>query len=61
VYGYAGGGADLRKKGAIMSEHPIGQKAKIKLMVVLGKTSNLEEIRQYFEPNISRRIILHEG
>ncbi|ABR30744.1 asparaginase [Thermosipho melanesiensis] len=61
VYGYKGGGAYLRKKGAIMSEHPIGQKAKIKLMVVMGKTKNIEEIRKYFEPNISRRKIFYEG
>ncbi|MBT1247954.1 MULTISPECIES: asparaginase [unclassified Thermosipho (in: thermotogales)] len=61
VYAYHGGGADLRKKGAIMSEHPIGQKAKIKLMVVMGKTRKLDEIRRYFEPNISRRPILYEG
>jgi len=55
VYGYKGGGADLRKRGAIMSEHPIGQKAKIKLMVVMGKTSKIEEIRKYFEKDIKRR------
>ncbi len=52
VYGYSGGGADLRKRGAILSEHPLSQKARIKLMVVLGKTNNLEEIREYFEKNI---------
>lgn len=55
VYGYKGGGADLRKRGAIMSEHPIGQKAKIKLMVVMGKTNEIEEIRKYFERDIKRR------
>ncbi|MBO8161557.1 MAG: asparaginase [Thermosipho sp. (in: Bacteria)] len=60
VYAYKGGGADLRKKGAIMSEHPIGQKAKIKLMVVMGKTSDIEDIRGYFEKNIIRRAIKNE-
>ncbi|MDK2886401.1 MAG: L-asparaginase [Thermosipho sp. (in: thermotogales)] len=60
VYGYKGGGADLRKRGAIMSEHPIGQKAKIKLMVVMGKTQNIDEIRKYFEMNIQRRTLENE-
>ncbi|HOJ94995.1 MAG TPA: asparaginase [Fervidobacterium nodosum] len=52
IYGYTGGGADLRKRGAILSEHPLAQKARIKLMVVLGKTNNLEEVRKYFEKHI---------
>ncbi|KAF2962408.1 asparaginase [Fervidobacterium sp. 2310opik-2] len=52
IYGYTGGGADLRKRGAILSEHPLAQKARIKLMVVLGKTNDLEEIRKYFEKHI---------
>ena len=60
VYGYPGGGADLRNKGAIMSEHPIGQKAKIKLMVVLGKTNDIDEIRKYFERDTKRRLVEHE-
>ena len=52
IYGYTGGGADLRRKGAILSEHPLAQKARIKLMVVLGKTNDIEEIRKYFEKHI---------
>lgn len=52
IYGYTGGGADLRKRGAILSEHPLAQKARIKLMVVLGKTNNLEEVRKHFEKHI---------
>lgn len=52
IYGYEGGGADLRRRGAILSEHPLAQKARIKLMVVLGVTSELEEIRRYFERHI---------
>ncbi|MEJ5258302.1 MAG: asparaginase [Fervidobacterium sp.] len=52
IYGYAGGGADLRRKGAILSEHPLSQKARIKLMLVLGITSDIEEIRKYFEIHI---------
>ena len=52
IYGYAGGGADLRRRGAILSEHPLSQKARIKLSVVLGKTNDIEEIRKYFEKHI---------
>ena len=49
VYGYKGGGADLVKKGAILGQEVSSQKARIKLMVVLGKTNDLDEIRSYFE------------
>lgn len=49
VYGYPGGGADLRKRGIILGQEVSGQKARIKLVVVLGKTDNLNYIRDYFE------------
>ena len=49
VYAYKGGGADLVKRGAILGQEVTSQKARIKLMVVLGKTNDLEEIRKYFE------------
>ena len=49
VYAYKGGGADLVKRGAILGQEVTSQKARIKLMVVLGKTSDPEEIRKYFE------------
>ncbi|MGB9615280.1 MAG: asparaginase, partial [Fervidobacterium sp.] len=52
IYGYTGGGADLRRRGAILSEHPLAQKARIKLMVILGKTNDIEEVRKYFEKHI---------
>lgn len=52
IYGYTGGGADLRRRGAILSEHPLAQKARLKLMVLLGKTNDIEEIRKYFESHI---------
>ncbi|MEN3043137.1 MAG: asparaginase [Fervidobacterium sp.] len=56
IYGYNGGGADLRRRGAILSEHPLAQKARVKLMIVLGKTNNIEEIREYFERHIGGAI-----
>ena len=49
VYGYRGGGADLRRRGAILGQEVSSQKARIKLMIVLGKTVDIEEIRDYFE------------
>ncbi len=49
VYGYKGGGADLVKRGVILGQEVSSQKARIKLMVVLGKTRDREEIRRYFE------------
>jgi L-asparaginase len=49
IYSYEGGGAFLKKMGVILAHEQTGQKARIKLMVVLGKTRTLEEIRSYFE------------
>ncbi|KAF2956422.1 asparaginase [Marinitoga sp. 38H-ov] len=51
VYGYHGGGADLKNKGAILGNEVSGQKARIKLTVALGVTNNIEELRKYFEFN----------
>ncbi|MPM82556.1 hypothetical protein SDC9_129617 [bioreactor metagenome] len=48
-YGYPGGGKGLRNAGAIFGESLPGQKARIKLMLALGKTNDLREIRETFE------------
>ena len=48
-YGYKGGGKDLRNLGAIFGGNLNGQKARIKLMLALGKTKNYAEIKQMFE------------
>lgn len=48
-YGYEGGGKELRRMGVIFGESMPGQKARIKLMVALGKTNSLKEIRDIFE------------
>lgn len=48
-YGYHGGGKELRNLGVIFGENLPGQKARIKLMLALGKTKDLEEIRGIFE------------
>lgn len=48
-YGYLGGGKDLRNMGAIFGGNLNGQKARIKLMLALGKTQNYQDIRLIFE------------
>ncbi len=48
-YGYEGGGKMLRNLGAIFAGDLNGQKARIKLMLILSQTSDLEHIRKLFE------------
>ncbi|WP_461612198.1 asparaginase [Clostridium sp. Marseille-QA1073] len=48
-YGYEGGGKDLRTGGVIFADSLPGQKARIKLIVALGKTNDMNEIREIFE------------
>jgi L-asparaginase len=49
MYAYPGGGADLAKRGVILGGRLSGSKARIKLMVALGATRDMEKIRQIFE------------
>jgi L-asparaginase len=49
TYAYEGGGKQLHNMGVIFGEDLTGQKARIKLMLALGLTANLEEIRGMFE------------
>lgn len=48
-YGYLGGGKSLTKLGAILGDTLNGQKARIKLMVALSVTNNMDEIKKYFQ------------
>ena len=48
VYGYMGGGKQLLDLGVIFAGNSLGQKARIKLMLVLGITKSIDEIRNYF-------------
>lgn len=48
TYGYEGGGKELKNLGVIFGGDLPGQKARIKLMLALGKTSNIEEIKKIF-------------
>ena len=49
VYSYPGAGKHLHNLGVIFSDYLNGQKARIKLMIVLGQTNNLSEIKRFFE------------
>jgi L-asparaginase len=49
AYGYEGGGQMLRELGVIFGQDLPGQKARVKLMVALGMTSEVAEIRTLFE------------
>ncbi len=49
IYSYPGAGKWLKKNGVIFAEYLNGQKARIKLMLTLGITSDVNEIRKMFE------------
>ena len=49
TYAYEGGGKQLRNMGVIFGEDLNGQKARVKLMLALGLTTAVEEIRGMFE------------
>jgi len=48
-YGYQGGGKELSDLGAIMGGDMRGPKARIKLMLALGKTRDIDVIRSLFK------------
>ncbi len=49
IYSYPGAGKHLHDIGVIFADYINGQKARIKLIVVLGKTRDTNEIRSFFE------------
>lgn len=51
-YGYEGGGRHLRELGIILGGNLPGQKARIKLMLTLGMTSDMNEIKKVIEKTI---------
>jgi L-asparaginase len=48
TYGYTGGGRSLKSIGAIFAQGLSSQKARIKLMVVMGKKNDLKSISEEF-------------
>ncbi len=51
-YGYHGGGKELRNLGIIMADILPGQKARIKLILALSNTKDLNKVREIFEMNL---------
>lgn len=49
IYSYEGAGKWLKKSGVIFSDYLNGQKARIKLMLALGKGLKLKELHKIFE------------
>ncbi|MBU4485623.1 MAG: asparaginase [Candidatus Delongbacteria bacterium] len=49
IYGYEGGAKRLEENGAIMGYDLNGEKARLKLMVLLGLNKSVDEIRQIFK------------
>ena len=49
VYSYPGAGKWLKKAGVIFTDYLNGQKARIKLMICLGKTSDIKQLRTLIE------------
>jgi L-asparaginase len=49
TYGYDGGGKHLRELGVIFDKNLPEQKARIKLMLILGITNDLKIIKGIFE------------
>jgi L-asparaginase len=49
VYSYPGAGKWLHKLGVIFADYLNGQKARIKLMLTLGKTRDYEKLKKIFE------------
>jgi len=49
IYSYPGAGVHLHKLGVLFTDFLNGQKARIKLMLALGKTNNIDELRKLFE------------
>ncbi len=52
VYGYEGGAKQLESLGAIMANDLNSEKARLKLMVLLGAKKSEEEIREIFNDDI---------
>lgn len=48
IYGYPGAGKWLKQMGVIFTDYLNGQKARIKMMVCLGKTEDLNQLREMF-------------
>jgi len=48
IYGYPGGGADLKKRGILSGGRLTGAKARLLLMAALGEKRDMQQIRKLF-------------
>ncbi len=55
-YGYEGGGKGLRSLGVIMGDNLSGPKARLKLMIILGMTTDLAKIKNVFEKDLYKKV-----
>ncbi|WP_032121799.1 asparaginase [Clostridium amazonitimonense] len=55
-YGYHGGGKELRNLGVIFGDNLPGQKARIKLLVTLSHTNDINKVRATFEKGLYNNI-----
>lgn len=55
-YGYAGGGKGLRDLGVILGDNLSGPKARLKLMAILGMKVDNQEVKEYFEKDLYKKI-----
>lgn len=55
-YGYEGGGKGLRSLGVILGDNLSGPKARIKLMIIMGKTTDMEEVKNLFEKDLYKKV-----
>jgi len=53
IYSYPGAGKHLHKLGVIFTDYLNGQKARIKLMLALGKTKDRKLLKKLFEGKVS--------
>lgn len=51
IYGYPGAGKWLKELGVIFSDYLNGQKARVKMMICLGLTKEISNLRKMFEEN----------
>lgn len=51
IYGYPGAGKWLKQIGVMFADYLNGQKARIKLMICLGRTNNVDDLRKMIEEN----------
>lgn len=55
-YGYEGGGKGLRSLGVILGDNLSGPKARIKLMIILGKITDVEKVKSLFEKDLYKKV-----